>query len=145
MLRLIEDLLDVERIAAGKLTLHTEQHDVSEIIKEAVEQLKGTAVSEGITLEAAPQDVRGYVVCDRSRVMQVLSNLIGNAIKFTPAKGQICVSCQRAGPEGEKGEFQSAIPGRESPRRKSKQSSSVSHSYITRIVAVSDLDSTLQK
>ena len=33
--------------------------------------------------------------------MQVLSNLIGNAIKFTPAKGEICVSCQRTGPEGE--------------------------------------------
>jgi signal transduction histidine kinase len=100
MLRLIEDLLDVERMAVGKLTLHIEQHDVSEIIKEAVEKFKGTAASKGITLEAAPQDVRGYVVCDRRRVMQVLSNLIGNAIKFTPAKGQICVSCQRAGPEG---------------------------------------------
>ena len=100
MLRLIEDLLDVERMAVGKLTLHIEQHDVSEIIKEAGEKFKGTAASKGITLEAAPQDVRGYVVCDRSRVMQVLSNLIGNAIKFTPAKGQICVSCQRAGPEG---------------------------------------------
>ena len=34
--------------------------------------------------------------------MQVLSNLIGNAIKFTPAKGKICVGCQRTGPEGEK-------------------------------------------
>ena len=100
MLRLIEDLLDVERMAVGKLTLHIEQHDVSEIIKEAVEKFKGTAASKGITLEAAPQDVCGYVVCDRSRVMQVLSNLIGNAIKFTPARGQICVSCQRVGPEG---------------------------------------------
>ena len=101
MLRLIEDLLDVERIAVGKLTLHIEQHDVSEIIKEAVEKFKRTAASKGITLEAAPQDVFGYVVCDRSRVMQVLSNLIGNAIKFTPAKGKICVSCQGTGSEGE--------------------------------------------
>jgi signal transduction histidine kinase len=100
MLRLIEDLLEVERIAVGKLTLHYEEHDVSEIIKQAVEELKGAAASKGITLEAEPQDVCGYVVCDRSRVMQVLSNLIGNAIKFTPAKGQICVSCQRTGPEG---------------------------------------------
>jgi signal transduction histidine kinase len=100
MLRLIEDLLDVERIAVGKLTLHIEEHDVSEIIKQAVEQLQGAAASKGVTLEAEPQDVCGYVVCDRSRAMQVLSNLIGNAIKFTPAKGQICVSCQRTGPEG---------------------------------------------
>jgi signal transduction histidine kinase len=100
MLRLIEDLLDVERIAAGKLTLHFEQQDVSEIIKQVVAQLQEAAASKGITLRAEPQDVRGYIVCDRSRVMQVLSNLIGNAIKFTPAKGQICVSCQRTGPEG---------------------------------------------
>jgi signal transduction histidine kinase len=100
MLQLIEDLLEVERIAVGKLTLHYEEHDVSEIIKQAVEELQGAAASKGISLEAEPQDVCGYVVCDRSRVMQVLSNLIGNAIKFTPAKGQICVSCQRTGPEG---------------------------------------------
>jgi signal transduction histidine kinase len=100
MLRLIQDLLDIERIAADKLTLHYEEHDVSEIIKEAVEEFKGAAASEEITLSAKPEDMCGYVVCDRSRVMQVLSNLIGNAIKFTPAKGQICVSCQRTGPEG---------------------------------------------
>jgi len=101
MLRLIEDLLDVERIALGKLTLHIEQHDVSEIIKEAVEEFKGAAAAKGVTLEAEPEGECGYVVCDRSRVMQVLSNLIGNAIKFTPAKGRICVSCQRTSPEGE--------------------------------------------
>ena len=100
MLGLIEDLLDVERIAVGKLTLHFEQHDVSEIIKQAVAQLQGAAASKEITVVAEPQDVRGYVVCDRGRVMQVLSNIIENAIKFTPAKGQICVSCQRIGPEG---------------------------------------------
>ena len=99
MLGLIQDLLDVERMAVGKLTLHYEEHDVSEIIEQAVEQLQGSAVAKGITLEAEPQDVCGYVVCDRSRVMQVLSNLIGNAIKFTPARGQICVSCQRTGPD----------------------------------------------
>jgi K+-sensing histidine kinase KdpD len=46
MLRLIEDLLDVERIAVGKLTLHYEQHDVSEIIKQAVEELQEAAASK---------------------------------------------------------------------------------------------------
>jgi signal transduction histidine kinase len=101
MLRLIEDLLDIERIAVGKLTLHFEEHDVSEIIKQAVEQLQGAAASKGVTLKAKDQGACGHVLCDRSRVMQVLSNLMGNAIKFTSAKGRICVSCQRTGPEGE--------------------------------------------
>jgi signal transduction histidine kinase len=100
MLRLIQDLLDIERIAVGKLTLHYEEHDLSEIIKEAVEKFTGDAAAKEITLNAKPEDVCGYVVCDRSRVMQVLSNLIGNAIKFTAAKGQICVSCARTGTEG---------------------------------------------
>jgi signal transduction histidine kinase len=100
MLRLIQDLLDIERIAVGKLTLHYEEYDVSEIIKQAVEEFKGDAASKGITLSAKPEDVCGYVVCDRSRVIQVLSNLIGNAIKFTPAKGHISVNCARSGTEG---------------------------------------------
>jgi signal transduction histidine kinase len=100
MLRLIEDLLDVERMAEGKLILHYEQHDLGEIIERAVEQLQGAAAAKEISLEAEPQDAGGYIVCDRSRVMQVLSNLIGNAIKFTPAKGKISVSCQRIDPEG---------------------------------------------
>jgi signal transduction histidine kinase len=95
MLRLIQDLLDLERIAVGKLTLHYEEHDVSKIIEEAVEAFQGDAAPKEITLSAKPEDVCGYVVCDRSRVMQVLSNLIGNAIKFTPVRGQICVSCAR--------------------------------------------------
>jgi signal transduction histidine kinase len=101
MLQLIQDLLDVERIALGKLTLHIEEHDVREIINQAVEQLHGSAAAKGITLEAEPQDVCGYVICDRGRVMQVLSNLIGNAIKFTQAKGRIWVSCRKTGPKGE--------------------------------------------
>jgi signal transduction histidine kinase len=101
MLRLIQDLLDIERIAIGKLVLHYENHDVAEIIKEVVGDFRRDAASKGITVTAKPEDGCGEVVCDRGRVVQVLSNLIGNAIKFTPAKGQICVSCARTGPESE--------------------------------------------
>jgi signal transduction histidine kinase len=99
MLRLIQDLLDIERIAVGKLVLHYEKHDVSEIIKEVVGDFNGAAAAKGITLTAKPESGCDDVLCDRSRVQQVLSNLIGNAIKFTPAKGHICVSCARTGPE----------------------------------------------
>jgi two-component system chemotaxis sensor kinase CheA len=52
MLRLIQDLLDIERIAVGKLILHYEEHDVSEIIKEVVEEFKGEAASKEIALSA---------------------------------------------------------------------------------------------
>jgi signal transduction histidine kinase len=97
MLRLIQDLLDIERIAIGKLILHYERHDISEIINEVVGDFQRDAMAKGITLTANPEAGCDDVVCDRSRVVQVLSNLIGNAIKFTPAKGQICVSCAQTG------------------------------------------------
>ena len=97
MLGLIHDLLDIERIALGKLVLHYEKHDVSEIIEEVVRDFRGDAATKEITLTAKPEPGCGKVFCDRSRVVQVLSNLIGNAIKFTPAKGQICVSCAQTG------------------------------------------------
>ena len=99
MLRLIQDLLDIERIAIGKLILHYEKHDIGEIIKEVVGDFQRDAVAKGVTLTAKPEAGCDDVVCDRSRVVQVLSNLIGNAIKFTPAKGQIRVSCAQTGAE----------------------------------------------
>jgi signal transduction histidine kinase len=99
MLRLIQDLLDIERIAIGKLILHYEKHNISEIIHEVVADFQGDAAAKEITLTAKPEPGCGDVVCDRSRIVQVLSNLIGNAIKFTPAKGEICVSCAQTGPE----------------------------------------------
>ena len=99
MLRLIQDLLDIERIAIGKLVLHYEKHDISEIINEVVGDFQRDAAAKGITLTAKPEAGCDDVVCDRSRVVQVLSNLIGNAIKFTPARGQICVSCAQADPD----------------------------------------------
>ncbi len=98
MLRLIQDLLDIERIAAGKLVLHYEKHDVCEIIEEVVGDFQREAAFKQITLTARPGAECADVICDRSRVVQVLSNLIGNALKFTPAKGQISVSCARTGP-----------------------------------------------
>jgi signal transduction histidine kinase len=98
MLRLIQDLLDLERIAVGKLVLHYEEHDVTKIIREVVGDFQRDAASKQITLTAEAEECH-EVICDRGRVVQVLSNLIGNAIKFTLAKGEIRVSCARTGAE----------------------------------------------
>jgi signal transduction histidine kinase len=101
MLRLIQDLLDIERIAAGKLTLHCEEHEVGDIIRDAVAAFAGDAAAKQIILSANLEKKCDFVVCDRGRVMQVLSNLIGNAIKFTPPKGRISLECTREGIAGQ--------------------------------------------
>lgn len=90
MNRLIGDLLDASALNAGKLTLECRQHSVAAIIDEAVEMFRSQAVARGISLiESSPPDAQVY--CDRDRVVQVLSNLIGNAIKFT-ARGSVSVT-----------------------------------------------------
>ncbi len=101
MLRLIQDLLDIETIAVGKLVLHYEKHDISEIIRDVVGDFQRDAASKQVTLNAKCEPGCDEVVCDRNRVAQVLSNLLGNALKFTQANGEICVSCARTGPGSE--------------------------------------------
>ncbi|MES2803479.1 MAG: HAMP domain-containing sensor histidine kinase [Bdellovibrionota bacterium] len=88
-LRLIADLLDMERIAQGKLQLKLEKHNIHQMIREAIETFSSTAAAKSILLRAMPADNVGDVVCDRDRIMQVLSNLIGNALKFTPDGGSV--------------------------------------------------------
>ncbi|MCX6111176.1 MAG: HAMP domain-containing sensor histidine kinase [Proteobacteria bacterium] len=90
-LRLIGDLLDMERIASGKLGLQFEIHDLGQIIAHAVETFKLQASAKGLALEAPTKGTAILVKCDRVRMSQVLSNLLSNAIKFTPSGGRVAV------------------------------------------------------
>jgi signal transduction histidine kinase len=92
MVQLIEDLLDVERIANGKLILNYAQNDMGDIIALAVEQLAEAAATKGIKLDFNRAETTALVICDRGRILQVLSNLIGNAVKFTPPGGAISIT-----------------------------------------------------
>ncbi|HEX3578925.1 MAG TPA: ATP-binding protein [Thermoanaerobaculia bacterium] len=100
MQRLIEDLLDVTRLEGGKqLPIEPAPLDVQSLFEETYELFKSQAATASITLQCqAPKDVPP-VYADRHRVLQVLSNLIGNAMKFTPPGGMI--TC-RAEPEDAK-------------------------------------------
>jgi signal transduction histidine kinase/CHASE3 domain sensor protein len=97
MQRLIADLLDVTRLEGGKqLPIEPAPLDVQSLFEETYELFKSQAATGSITLQCqAPKDVPP-VYADRHRVLQVLSNLIGNAMKFTPPGGMI--TC-RAEPE----------------------------------------------
>jgi signal transduction histidine kinase len=95
MNRLIGDLLDASSVNAGQLSLNMGMHHVSEILVEATEMFRTQAEACGVELlEQVPRDPLG-VTCDRDRMVQVLSNLIGNALKFTARGGKVVVSATR--------------------------------------------------
>ena len=94
MNRLIDDLLDFSSLEAGKLELTVEAHDVRQLIAEAAEWLAPLADRKGIGMNTVvAADVENTAVtCDASMVVRVLSNIIGNAVKFTPDGGTITLS-----------------------------------------------------
>jgi signal transduction histidine kinase len=96
MKRLISDLTDVTSLAAGKLAITTAEHDASALVAEAVEAFRGLASEKRILLEAERAD-SVLVICDRGRILQVLSNLLGNAVKFTPDGGGVSAHTLRIG------------------------------------------------
>ncbi len=91
MSRLISDLLDWGRLEAGGLPLELGEHSVAGLVAEAMESIRPLAEVKGLHLhpQPPPEDVRTR--CDRTRVLQVMGNLLGNAVKFTPAGGDLDV------------------------------------------------------
>ena len=87
---LIEDLLDVSRIVMGKVRLHMRPLPVATVIFSAVESLRPGAEAKGVHLHTTLTD-DGVIHGDSDRLQQIIWNLIANAIKFTPAKGQVHV------------------------------------------------------
>ncbi len=90
-LRLIADLLDMERIEGGKLQLVLKKYDLGKILQEVLESFAPLARTKSIELRIASSHLSSEIFCDKDRVGQVLSNLIGNALKFTPKGGAITV------------------------------------------------------
>lgn len=103
--RLIADLLTAAKVQEGKLSIEPEAHDVAELVAETIEDLAPTAATAGIHLHAEVAEDTPPVFCDAWRIAQVLSNLVGNAVKFTPRGGTVVVS---AGP-GEAGEVRFSV------------------------------------
>jgi PAS domain S-box-containing protein len=94
-LRLIESLLDLSRVLAGKLELNSEVLDLSSVVALAVDALRPEALKKGISLELC--DPAGICVFgDAVRLQQVFWNLLSNAIKFTPRGGRVTASVMAA-------------------------------------------------
>jgi CheY-like chemotaxis protein/two-component sensor histidine kinase len=97
--QLIEDLLDVSRIVAGKLRLVHERVDLANVVASAIESAKVAADAKSIRIDAVIEHVVGDVLGDPDRLQQVVSNLLVNAVKFTPSGGSIRVRLSREGTE----------------------------------------------
>lgn len=91
MNRLILDLLDVTRIEAGNLAVAQEHVKVRALLNDALELFEGPARERELSLTCTVPDGLPGVIGERDRLIQVLSNLIGNAVKFTPPRGRISV------------------------------------------------------
>lgn len=93
-LRLISDILDMERIAEDKLGLNVGRHFISEVIHDSIENHQQMALSKSISLKVAENLPSVVLLFDRDRIAQVISNLIGNALKFTPKGGIITIAVE---------------------------------------------------
>ena len=90
-LRLIADLLDVERIAQGKIMVHKADTKIGDVVREAVGSFAHLAASKSVLLKIEADDILLTASCDSDRIRQVISNLLGNAIKFTPQGGSVTI------------------------------------------------------
>ncbi|WP_436312684.1 hybrid sensor histidine kinase/response regulator [Variovorax sp. LjRoot84] len=99
--RLVDDLLDVGRITSGKIHLDAKPVKLSEVIAEAVETVKPMADTKRHTLALDTPAKDLWISGDRARMIQVVCNLLNNAVKFTPGGGHIKVRLQAAGSDAE--------------------------------------------
>ncbi|HUP40656.1 MAG TPA: HAMP domain-containing sensor histidine kinase [Vicinamibacterales bacterium] len=91
MRRLVGDLVDVASIEAGMLAVTPSVGDPADVVTEAVETFLAQAAGNGISLTTEIQPGVQSIAFDAARILQVLCNLLGNALKFTPAPGSVVV------------------------------------------------------
>jgi signal transduction histidine kinase len=96
MLTLVNDILDVSTIESGKLELHIKKESLKRLIKERVNIIKVLSDQKGIAIRSRLADIPD-VPFDRNRIAQVIDNLLGNAIKFSPHGKSVYIALSRNG------------------------------------------------
>lgn len=99
--QLIEDLVDVSRIAGGKLNLEVKLVDLLPVITAAADIVRPAANAKGIQIQISAEPSLGPVSGDSARLQQIIWNLLSNAVKFTSRDGSVYVSLRRSGSSAE--------------------------------------------
>lgn len=99
LISLINDILDVERLQAGRMDLLVKDQDLEPVLDRAVYDNQPFADQYGIHLSLDTRDSGLRAVIDGDRLLQVLTNLISNAVKFSPRGETVCLRAERIGPD----------------------------------------------
>lgn len=91
LVRLINELLDLNRIEAGKVDLNIRSVELNEVIQETIDGFQAIAQKKGIAIDSSLQDKIASVFCDRDKLAQILMNLVQNALNHTSENGTIRV------------------------------------------------------
>ena len=92
LVRLINDILDIERIDSGRAGMQKREADIGDLMSQAVDVMRAMAEKNGVALELRP--VKAQVTVDSDRLIQTFTNLISNAIKFSPPGGTVTLQGQ---------------------------------------------------
>ncbi|MHB8882824.1 MAG: CHASE domain-containing protein [Thermodesulfovibrionales bacterium] len=101
LLRLINDILDLSKVEAGRMELELSEFNVAGLLAESLVMFKEKAFKHGIKLRIEIPEEIGYIRADELKIKQVFCNLVSNAIKFTPDGGSVNISARRAPGSGE--------------------------------------------
>lgn len=96
--RLVEDCLDFTRISEGRIRMERQRVDLNEVVRECMEGVRDMASAQAIGLSCDPATGAVEAVGDRIRLEQVITNLLVNAVKYTPPGGSVSIACRREGP-----------------------------------------------
>lgn len=94
---LINDLLDLEKLTASQMVFNIQRHDIDKIVQRAVAENSPYGLKRRVTLRyiPAPADTATVALVDENRLLQVLANILSNAIKFSPEQSEVSISLQQ--------------------------------------------------
>jgi signal transduction histidine kinase len=97
LVRIINDILDISKIEAGKLELHARPHTVDEVVKQSLQNVEPIAHGALVGLKADIEAGVPAVQVDLDRFIQVIVNLLSNALKVAPPRSEVTLAARRAG------------------------------------------------
>src|SRR5258708_37465412 len=92
LIRLVNDMLNISRIESGRITIDLKSADLLKMTQEVVDEVLSRANELGVTIKIQKSDSLTPVLADTDKIKEVLFNLIGNSLKFTPKGGTITIS-----------------------------------------------------